>query len=79
MQIQRHCELRYLPQHLFLCPNKLNAWQNEISTIEFVALLRFLGLLSTRPSRTFVKVPAFFFIKDHKKQEKVTGRCSAIV
>lgn len=44
-----------------------------------MALFCFLGLLSTRSSRTFVKVPAFLFVKDHKKQEKVSGRCSAVV
>lgn len=27
----------------------------------------------------FVKVPAFLFIKDHKKQEKVSGRYPAVV
>lgn len=79
MHVQMHCELTYLPQHFSLYANKLNTWQNEVRTIEFVALLHFLGLLSTRPSRTFVKVPAFLFIKNHKKQEKVSGRCSAVV
>jgi len=79
MHVQRHSELRYLPQHLSLYPDKLNTSQNELSTIEFVALLHSLGFLSTRPSRTFVKVPAFLFIKDHKKQEKVSGRSFAVV
>lgn len=74
---KRHQELIYCLQNVLLYPNELN--KDEIDTIKLVALLCSLVLLSARASRTFVKVPAFLFIKGHKKQEKVSTWWSAVV
>lgn len=41
--------------------------------MEFVVFLHFWGLLSVSPFGMLIKVPAFLFIKDHKKQDKLLG------
>lgn len=41
--------------------------------MKFMAFLHFCGLLIASPFGMFIKVPAFLFIEDHKKQDKLSG------